>query len=174
MQSLLTHPLSSATQFPAFFPRLPKGVKRMPRMGGWEEEPPAPNDPRLGRENLTKDYVPAQKPFEMIVTLSPGAVTASSLGAHAGDWVKSHAPLLSSSATKDTFMTHSVSINAGSKAASPIKLENTFFCRSGEDVMDSHWSHMLAEWMTLAVESCQGDASARKSLANLDVVAAKL
>lgn len=173
MQSLLTHPLSSASHFASFFPRLPKGVNRMPRMGGWEEEPPAPNDPRLGPENLTKDYVPAQKPFEMVVTLYPGPFSAPSLGPRAEHWVQSHPPLLSSP-SKDTFQTHTISINASRAAAIPITLEKSFFCKPGDDVLDPHWSHLLAEWMTLAVESCQGDTTASKTLLNLDVVTAKL
>ncbi|UZJ55885.1 hypothetical protein CBS101457_005205 [Exobasidium rhododendri] len=173
VQSLLTHPLSSTKLFPSFFPRLPKGVKRMPRMGGWEEEPPAPNDPRLGRENLTKDFVPAQKPFETIITFFPGLSTTTSIGVLAESWLKSHPPLLSFP-TKDTFSTHSISIIANKEAASPITLERTLMCKPGENVIETHRSHLLAEWMALAIESCQGNEAASEQLTSLDVVPAKL
>jgi len=143
-------------------------------MGGWEEEPPAPNDPRLGPENLTKNYVPAQKPFEMVIMLSPGPSPAPSLGSRAEEWIQARPPLLSSP-TKTTFQTHTVGIDANKESATRINMERTYFCKSeDDDLLDSDWSHFLAKWMTLAVESCQGDADAKKELSNLDVIRAKL
>lgn len=162
LQSLLSHPLSSAKQFPSFFPQLPKGVNRMPRMGGWEEEPPPPNDPRLGSENLTKNYVPTQKPFEIIISLNPAGSLLTSLGDHADHWIQERDPLLYTT-SPEAFQIHTISISEHKNDHS-LALEKNLVCKPEEDLLSSAWTSYLANWMNLAIESCQGDASAKQNL----------
>lgn len=168
-QSLFSFPLSAASIFPSFYPQLPKGVKRLPRMGGWEEEPPPPNDPRLGSENLTKEYVPAQRPFELVISLrSTSSSTSDTLGATAMDWMKKHPPLLSTQ-SGDSFAVHSITIAAGTHSSDVAEIEHV--CNSTEDLFDSKIMHLLTRWIELAIASCQGDSSATKQISSLDITA---
>jgi hypothetical protein len=140
----------------------------MQRMGGWEEEPPPPDDPRLGEENLPRNYVPSQKPFEMVISLQPNASASSAtLSKQASDWVQRRAPLLTT-LSADAFSVHSVAIGA---EVDQLGWERTHVCQPGDDVLSAQWSRFLSRWMTLAVESYLGDGKATQQLLQLDGVA---
>lgn len=162
LQALLSHPLSSTRAFPTFFAQLPKGISRMPRMGGWEEEPPAPDDNRLGSENLTKDYVPAQKPFEAIIAYHPDA---DILGARVAKWLQEKQPILKINTTTDSFINHSLAVQNSDRPIPYAKeLEQTVVYDRDTYVFDRKWTSHLTEFLILAIESGQGDQAARKRI----------
>jgi hypothetical protein len=142
----------------------------MQRMGGWEEEPPPPDDPRLGAENLARNYVPSQKPFEMLISLQPHPNTLN-LGVLANDWIRDRSPLLTTKSA-DSFSVHSVIISAASELDNIVGWERKQVCQAGDDILSPHWSCFLADWMSLAVESYLGDGKARQQLLHLDVASA--
>ncbi|PWN31991.1 uncharacterized protein FA14DRAFT_83730 [Meira miltonrushii] len=162
VQALLSHPRSSTQAFPTFFAQLPKGISRMPRMGGWEEQPPAPDDSRLGSENLTKDYVPAQKPFEAIIAYHPDAEI---LGERVRSWLTTKQPILKINTSADSFINHSLAIEHPSKL-NPYaqELEQNVVYDQDTYVFDKDWTTHLTEFLILAIESGQGDQSARKRI----------
>lgn len=139
----------------------------MQRMGGWEEEPPPPNDPRLGAENLTKIYVPTQKPFELVISLNPAGAFPTSLGDHAEESKRIRPPLCNTASPK-AFPVHTISISESKEASTVPAMERNFLCKPGDDVLSPIWSKLLTSWINLAIESCQGDASATQRLPPLD------
>lgn len=166
VQTLLSYPLSSSKTFPSFFAQLPKGMKRMPRMGGWEEEPPAEDDPRLGVENLTRDYVPAQKPFEVVIAFHP---EQAALGSRAQDWLAHKQPILHTSSSQ-SFASHSLGIHhAHRQDAFHVPIERRLVYTPDAYVFDKAWTTFLASFLTLAIESCQGDHNARSKLSQLSI-----
>lgn len=164
LQALLSHPRSSTQAFPTFFAQLPKGISRMPRMGGWEEQPPAPDDSRLGTENLTKDYVPAQKPFEAIIAYHPDI---DILGRRVRTWLTTKQPILkiNTAASPDSFINHSLAIQHPNNL-NPYaeELEQNVVYDEDTYVFDKDWTTHLTEFLLLAIESGQGDKSARKRI----------
>lgn len=175
IQALLSHPRSSTQAFPTFFAQLPKGMSRMPRMGGWEEEPPAPDDSRLGSENLTKDYVPAQKPFEAIIAYHPDEEI---LGQRATNWLVTKQPILkiNTATSTESFINHSLAIQHPSKRNSYAQqLEQNVVYDQDTYVFDKDMTIHLTEFLVSAIESGQGDQSARKRITeSLGIPSSKL
>lgn len=174
LQSLLSHPNSSTQAFPTFFAQLPTGIQRLPRMGGWEEEPPPANDPRLGDENLPKHFVPMQKPFEVVLTVQRNGEGTSSLtssiGQRAASWLLVKAPLLSTRNDTNSFHVHSLSVHANQgepQSSTQPRSEQSLVCHSDEALFSAEWSDFQATWLSSAIDSCSGDQAARERLSAL-------
>jgi hypothetical protein len=131
-------------------------------MGGWEEEPPAPDDPRLGSENLARDYVPAQKPFEVVIAIHP---SRTALGERAGRWLDEKKPILHT-ASPEAFSNHSLGVVSSGPLEPPSTQAFEHQLEYGADafVFDKQHTNSLAEFLISAIASCQGDHKARSRL----------
>lgn len=131
-------------------------------MGGWEEEPPAPDDSRLGAENLTKDFVPAQKPFEVVIAIHP---SINSIGSRAEAWLDDKKPVLST-LSPEAFSSHSLGVLSDSSNRGPTRQHFEHHLEYSDDafVFDQEHTGLLANFLVLAIASCQGDRTARSRL----------
>lgn len=166
LQTMLSHPRSSAAAFPSFFPQLPRGSSRMPRMGGWEQEPPPANDVRLGDENLPSSFVPTQQPLEFVVSFCPQRTTT--LDERTREFIKAKPPI--TAPRPGAFTSHSLELVEARPAPPPPTLSSFAPERTVIDASfppDTLWSSFLAEWCALAVRSCNGDEGAARRIASL-------
>ena len=104
----------------------------------------------------------------MVVALSSS--TSGPLGKQEEEWMQKM-PALVVSSSPDSFQVHTISIDTRTPS---VATEKTIVCKPGNgDILGVQPSQFLATWMSLAVDSCQGDSAARKSLVELGGIEAQ-
>lgn len=139
-------------------------------MGGWEEEPPPLNDPRLGDENLPSTYAPTQEPLEFVVAYRPHrgqGRSVATFGEQTQEFVRTKSLLALSQ--RGAFTSHSLELVIEEGSIAPLSFSST---AQGKVALasfppDLHWANYLVQWFFLAVQSCSGDREAAGRIAML-------